>query len=61
MDINLRDFIKSGYPAFGTCAGLVLLARKAIDRKTDKELTNTLGLLDIVVKRNYYGRQKGEF
>jgi len=61
MDIDLRDFIKSGYPAFGTCAGLVLLAKKAIDRKTGKELTNTLGLLDVVVERNYYGRQRESF
>ena len=59
-DLNLFDDIKKlisdGLPTFGTCAGLILLA---------KEIENDdrvhLGLMDIKVKRNAYGRQLGSF
>ncbi len=61
MDTDLKDFIRSGHPVFGTCAGLILLAKKVIDRKTGRELTNVLSVLDIVVERNYYGRQRESF
>ncbi len=48
--------IKEGLPVFGTCAGLILLA---------KELSNDpnvyLGTLRVKVKRNAYGRQLGSF
>ncbi len=45
-------------PIFGTCAGMILLARDAIDGVPDQPL---LGLLDIVVQRNGYGRQVASF
>jgi len=48
---SIRKFIASGKPVFGTCAGAILLSH--ID--TDK--VKGLGLLDIEVKRNAYGRQ----
>jgi 5'-phosphate synthase pdxT subunit len=43
---------------FGTCAGMILLAREAVDGKPDQPL---LGLIDIVVRRNAYGRQVRSF
>ncbi len=43
-------------PIFGTCAGLIVLAKDA-----DHLDTNTLGLIDISVSRNAYGRQKESF
>ena len=45
-------------PIFGTCAGLILLARDAVDGTPDQPL---LGLLDVTVRRNGYGRQVFSF
>ncbi len=52
----LKEKIANGLPAFGTCAGLILLAKQAINNG----YTN-IGTMDIVVKRNAYGRQLGSF
>jgi len=46
----------SGLPIFGTCAGMILLAKKIEEQKQ-----KTLGLIDITVKRNAYGRQINSF
>lgn len=46
-----RDRIRAGMPVLGTCAGMVLLARDV------RPAQPTLGLLDVVVQRNAYGRQ----
>jgi 5'-phosphate synthase pdxT subunit len=43
---------------FGTCAGMILLARDAVDGLPGQPL---LGLIDIVVRRNAYGRQVHSF
>ena len=45
-------------PVFGTCAGLILLARAASDGVPGQPL---LGLLDVAVRRNGYGRQVASF
>ena len=45
-------------PVFGTCAGLILLARDASDAVPGQPL---LGLLDVAVRRNGYGRQVASF
>lgn len=59
-DLNLFEIIKEmilkGLPVFGTCAGLILLARE-IENDTAKHF----GLMNIKVKRNAYGRQLGSF
>ncbi len=52
----LRQKIAEGLPAFGTCAGLILLAKRI-----DGEDTAHLGLMDITAQRNAYGRQLGSF
>ena len=51
----LRKRIQAGLPVFGTCAGLILLA-KAVDGGTP-----CFSTIDIAVKRNAYGRQLGSF
>ena len=51
----LREKIQSGMPVFGTCAGLILLA-KEIEGENPY-----LGIMNIRVKRNAYGRQLGSF
>ena len=48
----IRD---SGLPVFGTCAGLILLAKEAEGGKVQ------LGTMDIAARRNAYGRQLGSF
>jgi 5'-phosphate synthase pdxT subunit len=52
----LQDKIKAGLPVFGTCAGTILLARTIEGKAPFK-----LGVLDIAVKRNAYGRQVDSF
>ena len=56
MLIPIREAILSGLPVFGTCAGLILLAREI----TSQEESH-LATMDIVVERNAYGRQLGSF
>ena len=56
MLIPIREAILSGLPAFGTCAGLILLAKEI----TSQEESH-LGTMDMVVERNAYGRQLGSF
>ena len=59
-DYDLSDKIKklaeSGLPILGTCAGLILLAKELSDSKVE-----LLGLMDIVVRRNAFGRQRESF
>lgn len=62
MDDELReaivDFSKKGRPIFGTCAGAIVLSKKIID---GKEWQKPLGLIDVEIRRNAYGRQKDSF
>ncbi len=53
---DLKLMIQQGLPTFGTCAGMILLAKKLYNDDTVH-----LGLMDIEVKRNAYGRQLGSF
>jgi 5'-phosphate synthase pdxT subunit len=48
---KLRDFV-SRKPAFGTCAGAILLAKEVVNPSQE-----SLGALDIAIERNAYGRQ----
>lgn len=52
----LRTLIDDGLPVYGTCAGMILLARD-----TDGTEQPLLGSMDIVVKRNAFGRQLQSF
>jgi 5'-phosphate synthase pdxT subunit len=54
----LRDAVKSGLPVFGTCAGMILLADRIEDGVVGQE---TVGGLDVVVRRNAFGRQVDSF
>ena len=54
----LRDAVRGGLPAFGTCAGMIMLADRIEDGTRDQE---TLGGLDITVRRNAFGRQVDSF
>ena len=50
--------LAAGMPAFGTCAGLILLARTVSDGRPDQR---SFGALDVAVLRNGYGRQRESF
>ncbi|AGE75601.1 TPA: pyridoxal 5'-phosphate synthase glutaminase subunit PdxT [Bacillus thuringiensis] len=52
----LRTFAKSGKPMFGTCAGMILLAKTLIGYEKAH-----IGAMDITVERNAFGRQKDSF
>ncbi|WP_141276105.1 pyridoxal 5'-phosphate synthase glutaminase subunit PdxT [Pseudonocardia hydrocarbonoxydans] len=54
----LRARIAEGMPAYGSCAGMILLAREVLDGRPDQE---QLGGLDVVVRRNAFGRQVDSF
>jgi len=52
----LHAFHASGRPLFGTCAGLIVLAREV-----ESPRQASLGLIDVTVERNSYGRQRESF
>jgi pyridoxal 5'-phosphate synthase pdxT subunit len=54
----IRQRIKEGLPVLGTCAGMIMLAERVQDGTPDQE---TLGGLDITVRRNAFGRQVDSF
>jgi len=54
----LVGLLRDGLPALGTCAGLILLAVEVLDGRADQE---PLGVLDVTVRRNAYGRQRDSF
>lgn len=54
--IPLQEFAAKQKPIFGTCAGMVLLAKELADTESSH-----LGLMDIFVKRNAFGRQRESF
>jgi 5'-phosphate synthase pdxT subunit len=54
----IHDRIERGMPVMGTCAGLILLARTVLDGRSDQR---SFATLDIVVRRNAYGRQIDSF
>lgn len=55
----LREFVKMGKPVWGTCAGLIFLANKAIGQKTGGQ--ELIGGLDCTVHRNFFGSQIQSF
>ena len=54
----LAKRLTDGMPAFGTCAGMILLAGEVLDGRPDQR---SFGAIDITVRRNGYGRQLDSF
>ncbi|MEA3342461.1 MAG: pyridoxal 5'-phosphate synthase glutaminase subunit PdxT [Chloroflexota bacterium] len=54
----IRAFTQSGRPLWGTCAGMILMAQEVSDRAPGQLL---LGLMDVTVRRNAFGRQVDSF
>jgi 5'-phosphate synthase pdxT subunit len=53
---EIRDHVDAGRPVLATCAGLILLSDDSGDDRVE-----TLGLLDVGVERNAFGRQRDSF
>ena len=53
---EIRNLAKNGLPVFGTCAGMILLANKISDSDAEP-----IGVMDITVRRNAFGRQTDSF
>jgi len=54
----LTERLRDGMPAFGTCAGMILLSAGIVDGRPDQR---ALGAIDIDVRRNAFGRQVDSF
>lgn len=58
LDKAIKKKVKEGLPVWGTCMGAILASKKIVDNRMN---VPALGLLDITVKRNAYGRQIESF
>jgi 5'-phosphate synthase pdxT subunit len=54
----LRAAVKDGLPAYGSCAGMIMLADRILDGRADQQ---TVGGIDMTVRRNAFGRQVDSF
>ncbi len=54
----LRDLVRSGMPVYGSCAGMIMLANEILDAKVGQQ---SIGGLDVTVRRNAFGRQVDSF
>ncbi len=57
----LKELLLEGVPALGTCAGAALVAKKVEDAQSGREYKPLLGVMDVKVIRNYFGRQRESF
>jgi 5'-phosphate synthase pdxT subunit len=58
---SIRKVISDGLPTLGTCAGMIMLSKRAYDRVIGETSQELLGILDIEVERNAFGRQSDSF
>lgn len=58
LAVPLRERLAAGMPTFGTCAGMIVLAREVLDGRTDQSCYDAI---DITVRRNAFGRQVDSF
>lgn len=57
----IKERIKNGMPVLGTCAGMILLANRTYDRVVGEKKQPLLGVLNVLVERNSFGRQRESF
>jgi len=57
----IKKRISEGMPVLGTCAGMIMLSRRAYDKVVGDTKHKLIGDLDIVVERNAFGRQNDSF
>jgi len=54
----ISERIKAGMPVYGSCAGMIMVARDVLDGRADQR---TFGAIDMTVRRNAFGRQVDSF
>jgi 5'-phosphate synthase pdxT subunit len=57
----MKKRISEGMPVLGTCAGMIMLSKRAFDRVVGETKQKLMGELDIVIERNAFGRQNESF
>jgi pyridoxal 5'-phosphate synthase pdxT subunit len=57
----IKKRISEGMPVLGTCAGMIMLSKRAYDRTVGDTKQKLIGNLDIVIERNAFGRQGDSF
>jgi 5'-phosphate synthase pdxT subunit len=57
----MKKRISEGMPVLGTCAGMIMLSKRAFDRVVGETKQKLRGELDIVIERNAFGRQNESF
>lgn len=57
----LRERLAEGMPAYGSCAGMILLATEIVDAGAPGRAAEPLGAIDMTVRRNAFGRQTDSF
>lgn len=57
----IKERARQGMPIMGTCSGLIMLASKVYDKLVGETNQPTLGVLDAIVERNAFGRQRESF
>jgi 5'-phosphate synthase pdxT subunit len=57
----IKQKIGDGMPVLGTCAGMIMLSKRAFDRVIGDTKQKLMGNLDIVIERNAFGRQNDSF
>lgn len=57
----IKKRISEGMPVMGTCAGMIMLSKRAYDRVVGDTKQKLIGNLDIVIERNAFGRQSESF
>jgi len=58
---TIKKKITEGMPVLGTCAGLIMLSKRTYDKVVGETKQNLLGVLDVVIERNAFGRQHESF
>ncbi|MEW6604138.1 MAG: pyridoxal 5'-phosphate synthase glutaminase subunit PdxT [Thermoproteota archaeon] len=57
----IKKRVSEGMPVLGTCAGMIMLSRRAFDRVVGDTKQKLIGNLDIAIERNAFGRQNESF
>jgi 5'-phosphate synthase pdxT subunit len=57
----LKKRIADGMPVLGSCAGMIMLSKRAFDHVVGETKQKTIGNLDITIERNAFGRQNDSF
>ena len=57
----IKKRISEGMPVLGTCAGMIMVSRRAFDKVVGDTKQKLIGNLDVVIERNAFGRQNDSF